>query len=442
MIMKKLREMNGIPCSCGKTHIFKSEIITGSGVTDRLPDIIKKSGASYPYILSDINTFSAAGRRICRLLDGADIKYSSFSFEDKHLEPDERTAGAAFMHMDPRCDMIVAVGSGVINDTAKILALHSKLPFVIVATAPSMDGYASMTSSVTMGGVKTSMTTRCADVIIGDTDILAKAPKKMLAAGVGDMLAKYVSICEWRIAHLICGEYYCEEIAELIRTALKCVTEESKALLRGDTAAVSAVFDGLSAGSIAMNYAGISRPASGTEHYISHIIDMRGAEFGTSTELHGIQCAIGTLVSLKLYEKLKTFVPDRDRAIEYVDGFDTDAWNDHLRSLLGRSAEGMIALEKKEGKYDKEKHRNRLETIIENWNEIQRIISEELPSSEVVEALMTDLGLPTDIADIGVDKALLPEIFLASKDIRDKYVLPRLLFDLGIADEFAESLIH
>ena len=99
-------------------------------------------------------------------------------------------------------------------------------------------------------------------------------------------------------------------------------------------------------------------------------------------------------------------------------------------------------MKKKEGKYNKEKHRNRLETIIENWNEIQRIISEELPSSEVVEALMTDLGLPTDIADIGVDKALLPEIFLASKDIRDKYVLPRLLFDLGIADEFAEALIN
>ena len=440
MIMEKLTKMNGALCSCGKKHTFQSEIITGCGAIRRLPDIIKKYGAESPYILSDKNTFSAAGEAVCHLLDDAGIKYSSFSFEDDHLEPDEKTAGSAFMHMGSGHDMIIAVGSGVINDTAKILALHTKLPYVIVATAPSMEGYASMTSSVTLGGIKSSIASRCADVIIGDTDVLREAPEKMLIAGVGDMLAKYVSICEWRIARLICGEYYCEEIAELIRDALACVTEQSGALLRREKEAVATVFDALSAGSIAMNYAGISRPASGVEHYISHIIDMRGAELGETVELHGIQCAVGTLISLRLYERLKKITPDREKAIKYVQGFDTERHNKLLRSLLGRSAEGMIALEKKEGKYDRKKHAERLEIIIEKWDDILKIIDEELPDSRSIEALMTELGLPTDVAGIGVDKCLLPDIFLASKDIRDKYVLPRLLWDLGIIDEFAETL--
>lgn len=440
MAFKSLESMNGVLCSCGKKHEFQGRFVTGEGALLALPQIIKQYGAKKPYVLSDVNTYRAAGEEVCRLLDDEAIGYSSFSFREERLEPNENTVGAAFMNMKADCDMIVAVGSGVINDTAKILAFRTKLPYVIVATAPSMDGYASMSSSMTVGGIKVSLPSRCADVIIGDTEILSSAPKKMIVSGVGDMLAKYISICEWRIAALICGEYYCEEIAELIRSSLRRITESTEVLLQGDASAVSALFDGLSAGSVAMNYAGISRPASGVEHYISHIIDMRGEEFGEPVELHGLQCAIGTLLAIKLYERLKSIVPDRERALEYVASFDADAWNEKLRSFLGNASEGLIALERTERKYDAQKHRARLEIILERWDEIKAIIDEELPSYESVRELMLQLGMPTDISDIGLDAALLPDIFLSTKDIRDKYVLPRLLWDLGVIDEFAEYI--
>jgi glycerol-1-phosphate dehydrogenase [NAD(P)+] len=100
----------------------------------------------------------------------------------------------------------------------------------------------------------------------------------------------------------------------------------------------------------------------------------------------------------------------------------------------------MIALEKKEGKYDVAKHHARIEVILSHWDEIGQIIDEELPSAEFVESLMKKLGLPTDVREIGIDPGNLGEVFLATKDIRDKYVLSRLLWDLGLADEFAESL--
>ncbi len=441
MLITKLKKMNHAPCPCGKAHEFNSEIITGSGVIGKIPEIIREHGAKKPYILSDSNTYKAAGEALCRILSAEAIIYSSFSFLEEKPEPDEKTVGSAFMHMPGDCDMIIAVGSGVINDTAKILAMHTGLLYVIVATAPSMDGYASNTSSMTLDGVKISLPSRCADIIIGDTDILRKAPTKAIISGVGDMLAKYVSICEWRIASLICGEYYCEEIAELVRSSLKAVTESAKDLIKGDGAAVSVLFDALTVSSVAMNYAGLSRPASGVEHYISHIIDMRGAEFDLPVERHGIQCALGTLIAVKLYEKLKAVTPDARKALSHAASFDHKDWNSCLRALLGRSAENLIALEKKEGKYDREAHRQRLAIITEKWNEILKIINEELPSSGNLEALMLELELPTDIAKIGVDPHLLPAIFRATKDIRDKYVLSRLLFDLGIIDEFAEGLI-
>ena len=185
--------------------------------------------------------------------------------------------------------------------------------YVIVGTAPSMDGYASATSSMTMDGLKISLGSKCADMIIGDLDILCNAPVKLMRSGLGDMLAKYVSICEWRIAHVITGEYYCEEIAKLVRASLKKCVDQAEGLLKRDKAAVKAVFEGLVVCGAAMKFAGVSRPASGVEHYISHIWDMRAAEFDTPAELHGIQCAIGTLIAVGLYEKLVKIVPDQKK---------------------------------------------------------------------------------------------------------------------------------
>ncbi len=435
MVMEKLLQMNGTPCSCGKEHLFKSEIISGSGAIQKVADAVKAFGCKKAYILSDKNTFKAAGETLCTLFDEAGLKYTSFSFQDDEVEPNEKTVGAAFMHMDKACDIIVGVGSGVLNDTAKILAAHTGLKYIIVATAPSMDGYASMTSSMTLDGLKISLPSKCADVIVGDTDILSKAPKKLMLAGIGDMLAKYVSICEWRIAALLCDEYFCEEIADLIRLAVKRIVQSKDAFLQGDPKAVSAIFDGLTAGSVAMNYAGVSRPASGVEHYFSHVWDMRGAEFGTPVELHGIQCAVGTLISVKLYEKVKTVLPDKQKALQFAQSFNLEKWNETLRSFLGVSAESMIALEKKEGKYDVEKHAKRLDRIIENWDKILQIIHEELPSAAELERLFDDIGLPKTMAEIGIDNNLLSISFKCAKDIRDKYVLPRLCWDLGIIDE-------
>lgn len=434
MSMQLLHAMNGRLCSCGKVHTFSSEIITGSGAIHRLPEVLSRYGSRKPFILSDIHTWQAAGQAVCSLLEENGISFSSYSFSDEALEPDERSVGSAVMHMDHSCDIIIAVGSGVLNDIGKILSSLSHLPYIIIGTAPSMDGYASASSSMTRDGLKISLSTRSADVIIGDTDVLRQAPQRMLISGLGDMIAKYVSICEWRIAHLITGEYYCEEIAQLIRSALKRCIDNAQGLLQRDPEAVQAVFEGLVIGGVAMNYAGLSRPASGVEHYISHILDMRGVAFGSPVDFHGIQCAIGTLLSLRLYERLKSVTPNRQQALNHAAQFDFTAWCQELRTFLGNGAETMIAQEAKEKKYDPARHAQRLEIILSHWEEIIQIMEEELPSSQFIEHLLTGIGCPTSLSDIGTNDMLLPMIFRSTKDIRDKYVLSRLTWDLGIED--------
>ena len=435
MSMDLLMEMNDAPCRCGKTHSFSAKIVTGKSVLSQIPELVRQYDAKKVFLLSDKNTWTAAAERVSHLLKAAEISYLSYCFDKDILEPDEWSVGSAIMHYEADCDLILAVGSGVINDIGKIISAVSGKPYIIAATAPSMDGYASASSSMTRGGLKISLPSRSADIIVGDTDILCNAPLKMMKSGLGDMIAKYVSICEWRIAHLVTGEYYCEQIAQLIRSALKRCTDHAAGLLLRDEAAVQAVFEGLVIGGVAMNYAGLSRPASGVEHYISHVLDMRGAEFGIPVEFHGIQCAVGTLIAVRLYEKLKTVSPDAEKALAYAASFDYNAWSAQLRQLLGKGAESMIALEEKERKYDVTFHRKRLKIILEHWDEILKIIEEELPSSQALETLLDTIDAPKTLAQIGVDETMLPIIFRATKDIRDKYVLSRLLWDLGVLDE-------
>ncbi len=428
-------------CPCGKSHnVLVDEVVLGKNAISRLPEFIYKYNAKKPFLLADRNTFAAAGEKVCSVLDAAGITYRQFVFDCDELEPNEQAVGSAVMHYDFSCDLIIGIGSGVINDIGKILSCVSGKKYIIVGTAPSMDGYVSPTSSMSLDGLKQSLNTRCADAIIGDTDVLKNAPLHLLKAGLGDMLAKYVSIAEWRIGHMITGEYYCEQVADLIRQAVKKCVDNAEGLLRRDEKAVEAVFEGLVLGGVAMAYAGVSRPASGVEHYFSHIWDMRGLEFGTSIDLHGIQCAVGTLLAAKLYDKLINISPDHEKAVQYVQEFSYTEWKESLRQLLGNSAETMINQELREQKYDKSSHAARFDIISKNWDAVLLILQEELPSAKEIERILDMAGIPKDYTELGIDRDVAKMTFKATKDIRDKYVLSRLAWDLGVLDELCECL--
>ena len=167
---------------------------------------------------------------------------------------------------------------------------------------------------------------------------------------------------------------------------------------------------------------------------------MRGLEFGTQVDLHGIQCAMATMVAVELYDRVMAVKPDYEKAKAYVDAFSLEDWNCQLREFLGSSAETMIDLERKEGKYRKDTHPARFARIEKNWDAILEVLRQELPAKEDLQALLDKVGISRDLATIGVDRKLAQQTFRATKDIRDKYVLSRLAWDLGILDELCESM--
>ncbi len=441
--LNELMRRPAFRCACGKTHsAHLKEALICEGAIQRLSPFVRNYGGTKVYVLADENTFAAAGRQALQELTEEGVPYTLHLFGKERAEPDEKMIGAAFAHFDHSCDMILAVGSGVINDISKIVAKTTGHPLITVATAPSMDGYASSTSSIVRDGLKVSVESACPAVIIGDLNVLKNAPLQMIRAGLGDMLAKYISVTEWRIGQIVTGEYYCEDVAALIRAALKTCVDNARGILTREPAAVKAVMEGLILSGVAADWAGVSRPVSGVEHYFSHIWDMRALEFGSPFDLHGVQCGIGTLYALRGYRRLQSLSPDEAAGKAAFAAFDREALFGRLRALLGNAADPMISAARTADRYDPEKHAARLKTICGRWNEILAVIREELPPFEEIKALLTEIGAPVNPADIGLPNSDAPAVFAATKDIRDKYILSTLAFDIGALDEIAEEMKH
>lgn len=441
MSLKELIRPEGFDCECGRHHVCALQYLKiGRGAVESVPEMLAAMGKKRPFVVCDQNTYEVAGRRVCEILDRAGVEHGLYVIPGKRISPAEWEVGSALMHYDPRCDMLLGVGSGVVNDTCKVLAHAIGVPSAIVGTAPSMDGYASNSSSMEVNHVKVSLYNHAPVGILLDSEILAQAPMRMLWAGLGDMVAKYIAVCEWRISHIVTGEFYCESIAQMMRSALKKIVDASDGITKRDPDAIQSIAEGLVVAGMAMAYAEISRPASGLEHYFSHMWEMMALERGVPYDLHGIQVGVGTVLSMKLYRKIRQIQPDRAKAEAHMNAFSRADWEAQVRRIFGKTADEIIAIEDKTHKNDPARHAKRLDNLVNHWDEILKIIDEELPDYDTLYQTMAKTGMPMRPSEIDVPMDDVVNAFIGARDIRDKYLSCSFLWDLGLTDEFAEYL--
>ena len=443
-VNKTLQELiipGGYTCSCGRQHVCELKYLNiGRGIVTEVPKMLEAIGAKKPFVVCDPNTWKAAGERVDQILTEAGIEHVNYLVPMERPKPGEWEVGSVVMHLDPSCDLLLAVGSGVLNDICKVVSLATGIPNAVVGTAPSMDGYASNSSSMEVNKVKTTLYNHAPCGLLLDTEILAQAPMRMLQAGFGDMIAKYIATCEWRIAHLVTGEYYCEEVAALMRHALSRVVEGADGIPARDPDAVGTIAEGLVLAGIAMAYAQISRPASGLEHYFSHMWEMMALERDEPYDLHGIQVGVGTVLTLKLYKHIRALKPSREKAEAHMASFDPKVWEAEMARIFGKTTGEVLAIEEKAHKNDPAKHAVRLERILNGWDEICRIIDEELPQLETIRAKMEMIGEPTRPSELGISLKDTVDAFIGSRDIRDKYMTSTVLWDLGETDDYVKIL--
>ena len=298
-------------CACGKSHKVDIQAIrVGSGVMQELPGILRDLGASHIFLVADNYTYEAAGRQVEQLLDQAGLSYHKRVFQtETPLVPNEYALGSVLAAMTSQDDMLLAVGSGTLNDVTKYVSARTGVPYVIAATAPSMDGYASTVAPTILDGFKTTLPAVYPAAIVADMDILKDAPMPMLTAGFGDIIGKFTSLADWRLSHQLNGEYYCPEVAGVIEAAVETCAANAQALAQREPQAIQAVTEALILSGLAMGMVGVSRPASGAEHQMAHYWEMDALRRGEEHPLHGNAVGVGTVLAASLYEMAAEYLP-------------------------------------------------------------------------------------------------------------------------------------
>ncbi len=431
---------NPVECSCGRTHFAGIEFVEiGDEALDKVASIVRNAGYQKPFVIADCNTQKIAGEVVLEKLSKEGIPASSFVFDDPALSPNESALGTLLMNFDPTCDLILGVGSGTINDLSRFFSYQLGMQYFIVATAPSMDGYASSVAPLLKNNLKTTFECHVPKAIVADLDILSKAPVEMIAAGFGDVLGKYTCLADWQLSAIINDEYYCDRVAALTRHSLEKTIGLRKGIASGDKKAIGELMETLILSGVAISYVGNSRPASGSEHHLAHFWEMRLLWGGRSHVLHGTNVGIGTVLILQLYQYLLQENLD-PKTFESIQAPLSDTWSADIERVFLEGASEVLALEEKARKNDLELHKDRLAAIAQNWDQILQTLA-TVPSPAEARALLAEVHAPFEPAHVGIEPQLVSDALLFAKEIRARYTVLQLLWDLNLLRNFAGRIV-
>ena len=427
-------------CPCGKTHSapLKYVSVRKDALSD-LPKFVKELGFHSLYLVSDHITYGIAGQKCMDILAQAGIRAEIIQLT--HLEFDEATLGELVIHMPQDCDLVVAVGTGTINDMTRYFSFKLGRPFFTVATAAPMDGFASSIAAIHVNHLKTTFQAQTPLAVIGDTEILKNAPYPMIAAGLGDLLGKCTCLCDWRLSHIITGEHQCERIMELVENCVQDLLPVAGRAKERDPKVLGDIMEGLVLTGVAMSLYGNSRPASGCEHHMSHYWETILEQRGQRPAPHGAQVGVGTVLVLKAVELLLERKVDFDAARRAAEVYDPVKWREEIQRAYGPAAPGVIEMEEEAGKNASAGRLARIDTMERRWSEISALLR-TLPTSDYVADLLSGLGAPCRPEGIGIDRKLLKDTFLYCKEIRARYTILQMMWDLDLLDSISDQVIE
>ena len=407
----------GRDCECGRRHDCAIKYIyIEKNAMARLPMVVE--GFSKILLVADENTYAAAGDKTATAL--GDKLYNSVIFTGTEvLIPDESAIDRVEKELG-EADFILAVGSGVLQDLCKYVSKISGIPYGVVATAPSMDGYASNGAAMILGGMKVTVPAGVPYAFLADTEVLKNAPIEMIKAGYGDIIGKYSALNDWRLSALVNGEYFCPYVYELTDSMVEATLPLADKLLARDGESVKVLMEALMVVGIAMSFVGNSRPASGSEHHLSHYFEITGIVEGSEYFPHGIDVLYSTYVTSLVREKL---IGSSFKSEKFI--ISSCERERELKRVYGAVAEGCIALQNKLGTYD----RDLLPVYLENEGEIKAILS-ECPSPKRIAEIISSIGLDIKAFYSFYGEAKIADAVKYAKDLKDRYTVLWTYYDM------------
>lgn len=420
--------------------IGTKDIMIGRDAIPKLPALIREhiSPAGYVLLVADERTYAAAGEKAAKVLSAAgfDIKEHVFSTGEL-VHVDERAVGSVMFEMEENPGMIAGVGSGTINDLCRFCAARIKVPYIIVGTAPSMDGYASTVVPATVGGVKVTCQGIHPEIVLGDIDVLKDAPMDMIASGAGDIFGKIPAALDWKMSHKLTGEPRRADIVALVASSVDKCLDAAPALCGRGEEAIAGLMEALVISGIAMQMYGNSRPASGAEHHIAHFLEMMDGHEVRPGAFHGTNVGIASLIVMRLYEKL--FAGDMPEAERSVDEPFFEAQIDRI---YGARA-GYIRRTYGEAFYaGEDTWRAWMDALSGCWGETKEDVAGFPALRERLADILASMGAPAKPQDLGYTRDQMWDALLYARVIRSKFTILTLLDNWGLLERYASELLN
>jgi glycerol-1-phosphate dehydrogenase [NAD(P)+] len=424
-------------CACGIAHrVAIEEIALEPGAVERLAAYCDRKAWRRLLLVMDANTREAAGGAVADGLLGAGIDAEEHCFGRRSgLIADQEAVSAVRARLGSGpFDTPVAVGSGVITDIVRYAAHLEDRDFVSVATAASMDGYASGVAAMEFGGVKLTYPARAPLAIFADPAVLAAAPAELTRSGLGDMLGKATARVDWLASHLLYGEHFCPEVDARVLGPLTKTLDLVDAVLRAAPVAIESLMQGLLESGIAMAMIGSSRPASGCEHHASHFWDLLAARGIREHGQHGLQVGYATHFAMRLQRfaftgGVQELAPPRESV----------ALDAKARAWLGGPPPEVVAAIEQKRRFTAE--RAPRWPAPADWASLRAGLTTAQDLYPKVERALGAAEIPAAPGFLGVDARTLRATFRYASNLRARYTVIDFLDGQGALDEALEQTL-
>lgn len=389
----------------GMRHVRIAE-----GTLEDLPalvDDVRRPGPTV--IIQDATPMRRDGddlkRLVAQLLAGrGPVEVATLGVAEEPLHADDAALAEADRAI-AGAGCVVAVGSGTVCDVAKD-ATHRAggIPYVVVQTAVSVNAFSDDMAVLLRDGVKRTIPSRWPDVLVVDARVVIDAPAALTRAGYGELAATFTAPADWALAGMVgADDAFHPTAVALVRDSADRWSEITDGVRAGEAGAMLELARLMTLSGMAMGVARGTAPCSGTEHVISHLLDMEAASRGVPTALHGSQVGIGAVLAAVMWrrvlaeldpERLTAIVPPSPElmARRVRDAFGrldrngraaAECWRDYRAKLVGWT-----------------NRQSSLARVVARWDDHRAMLETLLGDPARIAGALRDVGAPTRFAEL------------------------------------------
>lgn len=419
----------------------------GPGALARLPAACAALFGRGPYLVFSDETIWAAVSSFMGPF------FEAFPSTGAHLLPGEPPPYASDSlveevrrRLSESASIAIAVGSGTVNDVVKRASFELGRRYVCVPTAPSVDGFTASGAAISVRGFKTTLECPAPRCVLADEEIIVAAPYRLIASGFGDLAAKLTGGADWLIADMLGVEPVDKTCWDLVQPVAKDIIGRATAVRGRDRESIGILYKGLISTGLAMQRYKDSRPASGSEHLLSHVWEMDHLAKDGNLVSHGFKTGFGTLVIAAFMEELfgrdgrvgaslrsRGFAPDPDLLARRLGLAAAELSGSpiagHTEEVLRGKTEATAALSA------------RTERARSIWPELGAAVRRQLPPFEELRARLAEAGCPVEPEALGLGREEFLRGIRVASLIRKRYTVLDLASELGVLDETAEEVL-